>query len=142
MAGCFAFVAIGALQHGVSADQRKAVLVVPDLLIGSFPTFHRVALFASGAELAAVNIGVAVRATGACVLEHQIGVALAAGHLDVHSAQRIAGLVVVEFGDVADRFPVGGGVAVFAGDLDGAVGVTVVFLIRLGIGAPHRRKQQ
>jgi hypothetical protein len=124
------------------SDQRKPVLMVPDLLGRCLPTLHRVALLASRTELPAMYVGVAIRATRAHILKHKISVALAAGHLGVHSAQRIACLVVIKFGDVPDRFPARGGVAVFAGYLDGSVRITIVFLVRLGISVPHRRKEQ
>jgi hypothetical protein len=115
--------------------------MVPHLLIRSLPALYRVALFASRAELPAMNIGVATRAARTYILEHKIGMALTAGNLCVHSAQRVACLIVIKLGDVSDGFPVRGGVAVFAGYLDRAVRITIIFLIRLGIGEAHRRKQ-
>jgi hypothetical protein len=53
---------------------------------------------AIGAELAAMDIGVAIGALGTDVLEHQVGVALNAIHFLVHAPQRIPGQIVVEFG--------------------------------------------
>ena len=70
------------------------------------------ALLAGRSELATMDVGVAVRAFRADFRKHQIGVALPARNLLVHPAQRIAGLVVVELGNVADRFPSGEGMAI------------------------------
>ena len=97
--------AIVALQGGVRADQREPVLMVFDLADPDSPAFNRVALFAGGAKLPAMNVGVAVRAPHAHVREHQIGVTLAACDFLVQAAQRVLRLVVIKLGHVADRLP-------------------------------------
>lgn len=61
--------------------------------------------FAIRAELASMNIRVAIGATGTCILEDKRGVALGAARALVHSPQRIAGVVVIELGDGANRLP-------------------------------------
>jgi len=43
-------------------------------------------------------------------------VALRTGHILVKSAQRVVGLVVIEFGNGANRFPALGGVTVLTGN--------------------------
>ena len=98
-------VALFALHHGVRADQGKAVGVVPDGLKRNLPALDRMALGAVGAELAAVDIGVAIGARRPDVFEHHAGVALRTGHVLVHAAQRIASQIMVEFGIGADRLP-------------------------------------
>lgn len=79
------------------------------------------AALAIGPELAAMNVGVAIGASGADVLEIQIGVALGASHLGMHAPQRVAGLVVIELRVGADGFPARVGVALLAGNRNGAV---------------------
>ena len=81
-------VALVALHQGMRPNQRKAVLVIPNRIQRNIPALDRVAAFAVGAELPAMNVGVAIGAVGADVLEDQAGVALGATHLLMHSAQR------------------------------------------------------
>ena len=105
--------------HCVSAEKRKAVLVGADLLGGDFPSGNGVAVLAGGAELPAVDIGVAIRALLSNVGEDRLRVAQAAGHAFVHAAQRIAGLnSVVELRYGPDGSPTGGGVAIAARNLE------------------------
>jgi hypothetical protein len=101
-----------AFQHGMRSHQGKAIKVLLDGLHPDAPAFHRVAAFAASAELAAVNVGVAVRAFGARIGEHQVGVALAAGYSFVHTPQRKAGFIVIKLGKTANRFPSGESMAV------------------------------
>ena len=94
-------------------------------LKGYVPADHAVALLAIRSHLPAMNVGVTVRTPSAYVTEYQLGMALDAIHLCVHSQQRIAGLpVVIEFRDRADRLPTRLGMAILAGNRDGAVRVT------------------
>ena len=76
-----------------------------NLLDRHFPSPDRVALLAIGAQLAPVNIGMAVLAALSDVAEYRLYVTLGALHLLVHAAQRITGLVVIELGNGADRVP-------------------------------------
>ena len=54
------------------------------------------AAFAVRAELTTMNVSMAISAMSAGVLEDQAGMALGAGHLLMHAAQRISRMVVVE----------------------------------------------
>lgn len=100
-----AFVAGIAVDSRVSSGQWETIIVILDLLHGNGPSTHRVALLAVGAQLAAVNVSVAVLALGAHVREHRLHVTLGAGHGLVHSAQWIPRLVVIKLRYGADRPP-------------------------------------
>jgi len=76
-----------------------------------------------------MNIRVTVGAMGTYIFEDEISVALSTCHLLVHAAQRIAGVVMIELRIRANRFPACVGVALLAGDGDGAVGIR-----HLGLG--------
>lgn len=135
--------AIDAFQGRVRADQREAVLVRFDFLSVHIPAFDGVALLAIGAELAPMDIGVAIRAFHTDTFEVQADVALRAGNAGVHSPQRVACLIVIEFRDAADWLPVRGGMAVFARDVDGAVRIACVpGLLRSRSSPCHRQKKQ
>ena len=88
-----------------------------DLGYGNLPSLHGVALLATCAELALVDIGVTIGALVTHIRENRLRVALRAGHRCVHASEGKLGLVVVELRDVADRFPTGKGVAILAGDV-------------------------
>ena len=118
--GCVLMAAV-ALQQGVRSHQRKAVEVLLDVLHRNSPAFHVVAVFAVRSKLAAVNIGVAIRAFRAGIAEHQVRVTLPAGDSFVHAAQRKLGLIVIKFGNAANRLPRGKGVAVLAGEIQVSV---------------------
>ena len=81
------------------------------------------ALFTIGAELTAMDVGVAVCAFGAHIGEDKFCVALHTLHLCVHAAQRITGPVVIELRNTSDGLPAGEGVAILARDGDVAVRV-------------------
>jgi len=114
-------VARGTIQRRMRTHQGKAVLVLINLLHRDLPSLDGVALFTGRAKLAFVDIGVAVGALLAHVGEHRLGVALGATDSLVHAAQRKSGLVMVELGDTADWLPSVQGVAVLAGNIQGAV---------------------
>ncbi len=103
-----------ATHGGVRPGQRKAVVVLLNLLYGNLPSTHRVALFAIRAELALVNIGMAILASLPDVRKHGLHVTLRTRHGLVHAAQRIFRLIVIEFGDGANRLPCAGGMTVLA----------------------------
>ena len=63
-----------ALRGRVRAQQRKPVLMRSDLLDRALPALHRMALFALGAEFAAMDVGVTVRAFRPDIGEHEPGV--------------------------------------------------------------------
>ncbi len=115
------FMAAVALQQGMRSHQRKAVEMLLDVLHRDPPPFHVVAVFAVRSKLAAVNIGMAVRAFRAGIAENQVGVTLAAGDCFVHAAQGKLRLIVIKFRNITDRLPSGEGVAVLAGEIQIAV---------------------
>ncbi len=76
------------------------------------PAPYRVTILAGRAELAAVDIGVAIGAQFPHLGEHLADVTLIAGHVFVQAAQRELGLsAVVELGLGSDRLPGNGSVA-------------------------------
>jgi len=101
-----------AIHRGVSSGEREAVVVILDLLYRNVPSPHRVALLAVGSQLPPVNIGVAILAACADIVEDHLDVTLGAGYRRVHAAKGIAGLIVIEFWDGADRLPSTSGVAI------------------------------
>lgn len=131
-----ALMAIRAVQPGVPSGQGEPVFVVGRQLKRDVPALHRVALFACP-HFAAMNVRVAVAATGPRVREHRLGMALRAGNVLVHAPQRKAGFVVIEFRNGADRLPPHRGVAVLAGAIQVAVRTT-----RDGLGPPLRETQR
>ena len=135
---CRAFVAGIAVEHGMRAHQRKAVLVVLNRLDGNVPALHRMAALAIRAELATVNVSVAVPALVADIRKNGFGVALRAGHVLVHAAKREARFVVIELRDVADRLPRRECVAVLAGNRQRSVRAARI----TGIGRLRRRRGQ
>ena len=96
------------------AHQRKAILVILNLLNRNLPSLDGVALLTAGAELAFVNVGVAIRAFRPDVAENQFRMTGGAGHLLVHAAQRIPGLVMIELRDTADGLPTAESVTILA----------------------------
>ena len=106
-----------AVNRRVRPYQRKSILVISNCRYRNVPAFDRVARCAARSELPPVNVRMAIRAFLAHIREHELHMALRALHFFVHSAQGIAGLVVVKLGNTADRPPTQGCVAVFAGDL-------------------------
>lgn len=131
-----------ALQQRVRPHQRKAVEMLLDVLHGNPPAPYVVAVLATGSELPAMDIGVAVGAFHARVREHQIAVALPATHSFVHAAQGELGLVVVKLRNVADGLPRREGVAVLAGEIQVAMRAArgrIVLALRRS-RAIHRRR--
>lgn len=116
--GASRFVARLAWNGSVSAEERKAILVIFYLTVDRGPTLDGVALGAVGPHLAAVNVRVAVRAILAGVGEDGLDVALDAGNFLVHATQRIVRFVVIKLGNRPDGAPAGGSVAILARDVD------------------------
>lgn len=129
-----ALVARSTIQGRMRTHQGKAILVLVDLLHRDLPSLYCMALVAGCAELALVNIGMAVGALLAHIGEHRPGVALGATDPLVHAAQRKSGLAVVELRDIADRLPPAQGVTVLAGDVQRPVRA-----LRTGVACPLRR---
>lgn len=115
-----ALMAIRAIQAGVSADQRKPVFVVPRQLQGDVPPFHGVTLF-TAPHSSAMDVCMAVGATGSRVRKHWFGMALRATHALVQAAQGKARFVMIEFRHGPNRFPPYRCVAVLAGNAEVAV---------------------
>jgi hypothetical protein len=111
-----ALVAILALHRCVRTEKWKAILVVVDLLYRDLPALNGVALRAVRPHFPLVNIGVTILAILPHVGEYRLCVALRARHFLVQSAQRILGLIVVEFRNGADGAPSGGAMAILAGN--------------------------
>src|SRR3982074_2447447 len=105
LTNCRAFVTVLALHRGVSAEKRKAILVILNLLNGIVPTKNGVAPRAVRAHFPLVNIGVAILTILAHICEDRFYVALRALNFLVHAAQRIARFIVVEFRDGTDGTP-------------------------------------
>jgi len=80
-----------------------------------------VALRAVRSHFPLVNVGVTILAGFSDVAENRLGVALDAGHLFVHSAERILGLVVIKFRNWPDGPPTCCRVAILTGYGKGAV---------------------
>lgn len=127
-----------ASRGGMCPGQREAVVVHVDLGDGNFPSPDRVAVFAVGGHLAAVDVGVAVSALGADITEHHLGVAVHAIDALVHPAQRKLGLIVIEFRDGSDRLPTVSRVAVLACDVQRAVRAASVVRGHSQCGAKNR----
>ena len=116
-----ALVAGIAVHSCVGTGQRETIVVLLHIFNGDRPSADGVALLAIRAQLALVNIGVAVLAALPNVGENHLHVTLGAGDSRVHAAQRIARLVMVELRNCADRPPAIRGVAVLARDRQAAV---------------------
>ena len=123
---------VDALEQCVCTSQRKAILVVADFFQRHLPTAYGVAAFTVCAELAAMDIRVAICAMGTYIFEDQVSVALSTCHFLVHAAQGITSVVMIELWTRAYRFPTRVRVALLAGNGNGAVRVR-----HLGLGAAH-----
>lgn len=143
LAGRCALVAGVTGNRRVCADQGESILVIAHRLQGDLPPLHRVALLALRAELAAVNVGVTVRAFGSDVREHEADMTLCAGNSLVQATQRVMRLVMIELHDIAQRFPRCERVTILAGDrqisMRAARGTTLIGLLR---GHKSSRHQQ
>lgn len=88
--------------------------MIANRLRGDQPALYRMAVLAVGAELTAMNVRMAIRAVLTYVLEDEACMALGACNLAMHAAQRVAGLIVIEFWVGANRLPACVGMAVLA----------------------------
>jgi len=116
MSGRGVLVAVVALQQCMRTDQRETILMIANLLERCLPALHRVAALAVGSELPTMNVGVAIGAARAYVLECQAEMALGTRDFCMHTAQRIPGLVMIELRIRANRFPTRVAVALHAGN--------------------------
>lgn len=108
--------ACDAIDSGMRPDQREAIRVCAHCLQRHIPADYCVALLAIRAELPSMNISVTVGTLSAYIAEYQFGMTLNAIDLDVHAPKGIAGRIVIEFWNRADRFPTRLCVAIFAGN--------------------------
>ena len=120
--------AVGAtLVAGITVDgcvgtgQRETIVVLLHIFNSDVPSADGVALLAIRAQLTPVNIGVAILAALTDAGENHLHVTLDASDAGVHTAQRIARLVVVELRNCSDRLPAIRSVAVLARDGETAV---------------------
>lgn len=94
------------------------------------------AAFAVGAELAPMNVCVAIRALGAHVLEDEAGVAFGAAHLFMHATQGITGVIVIEFRIGSYWLPTRVGMAILTRGRDGTMRIGYLGL-RTAYWGPH-----
>lgn len=107
-----------AVNGRMSADQRKSILMLIDVVNGNLPPIGVVAEVTLGAILAAMQIGVAVLALDGGVAEIEILVAVDALHFRVPATQRKLGFRMVEFKFGAQRLPALSAVTLLAPDLE------------------------
>jgi len=127
-------VAIFALYENMCSNEWKSILVVLNRLQRNLPSLDRVAVGAIGPELTAMNVGVTVRTLRTYVLENQAGMALGTAYVLMHTAERVSGLIVIEFGIRPDRFPTGVRVTICARDGKRSMGIR-----HLGLGNAYTR---
>ena len=120
----FSLVAVGTIQTGMSAHERKPVVVLSHSLQDDAPALHRMAFFAIRSHLSAVQIGMAIGAVHTRVREHRPRMTLRAADAHVLSTQRILGFVVIEFGECSNRFPANRRMAVLTGNAQIAMGAS------------------
>jgi hypothetical protein len=121
LAGGPSLVAGIAVHRSVRSSQREAVVMLLNLPNRDLPTTDRVALLAVRSQLSFVNVGVTILATLSNIGENRPDVTFSATHGLMHAAQRVFGLVVIEFWSAADWFPRGRCVAVLARNAQVAV---------------------
>jgi hypothetical protein len=92
-----------AVGDGMSADQRKAVLMLVYVVNRNLPAVRAMAEIALRAVFPSMEIGVAILAIAAHIAEHGIDVAFLAPHANVHPAQGKSGFAVIELRFAADR---------------------------------------
>jgi hypothetical protein len=132
-----------AFDGGVRPDQRKKIVVIADLLLGSEPALGDVALSAIRSELAQVNIGMAIVAIPADIGKDRFRVTLRARKFVVPAAKREFCLVVVEPRTVENRAPTGGVVAILTRKRQWAVRIwSRVPLSERGCGHEKQRTKQ
>ena len=99
----------------VRTGQRESIVVLLNIFVGDLPSTDRVALFAIGAQLAAMHVGVTILTTLADVGENHFDVTLRAGNCSMHASERVPGLIVIKFWNRANGFPCARGMAVLTG---------------------------
>lgn len=110
-----------AIHCRMRSSQRKAVVVLLNLLNRYLPSSHGMTLFAVRSELAFVNVGVTVLTALTNIKEDRLDVALRASDGLMHSAKRIFRPVVIEFRNGPDWLPRARCVAILARNVELAV---------------------
>ena len=131
--------AVRTIQARMSADERKAIVVLLHCLQDDVPSFHRVALLAVRAHLPAMNVRMAIGAMCSCVDEDRFRVTLGTTHADVKSTQGVFCFVVVEFWIGANGLPSHRRVAVLARNREITMRTAGHGLVRL---PPRRQGRQ
>jgi len=136
-----------AVHSGVRSDQREAVLVVANRRYRYPPAFDGVTRFTIRAELAAMNVCMAVRAFLAHIGKDELNVTLGAQHFLVHTAQRIPRFVVIKFRNATDGFPIEGSMTVLARNVEGAMRIASDRFLRrtmllLTVGLERKQKKR
>lgn len=143
-AGGSSLVARIAIHRRVRAGQGKAIVVLLHFPNGNLPSANGMALLAVCSQLALVDVGMAILAPLSHAGEYGPDVTLGAGDGLVHTSQRIFGLVVVEFGNGANRSPRIGCVAILAGYIQVPVGTVRASRLRpryTGCAGKRQHKQ-
>ena len=107
---------------------------------GDLPAEYGVALGAIGAHLPAVDVGVAVGAILANVGEDRLDVAIHAFHVLVHATQWVTRFVVIKLQYWANGSPAGSNVAIFARNVEHAVGTFRIWFLRGGKSGDERKQ--
>lgn len=105
-----------AIDRSVRPNQRKAVLVLVDVVDGHLPSGVAMTEIALRGVFAPMYVGVAVLALIANLRENKIGVAVLTTHALVHPPERETSLAVIELKNVAKWLPTLRSVAILAGD--------------------------
>ena len=103
---------------GVSADQRKSILMLIDVVNGNLPAVGVVTKLTLRAVLAAMQIGVAILTLLRSIAEDQGLVAIGALHFCMAAAQRKLSLRMVELEFGAERLPSLRRMAILTRDLE------------------------
>ena len=118
---CNILVARIAVSDRVCAKQREPILVLFNRPHRYSPSIHGVTAFALRTHLAAMNVRVTIGAAQPDIRKHRTYMALLARDSLMHAAQRILRPVVIELGNIANRFPSRERMAVLARNVEGAV---------------------
>lgn len=116
LSGSRVLVALLAFHNGVRSEEGESIEMLLHRVHRNLPAEGTVTLGTISAKLAAVNIGMAIRAVLTHIREDRLEVTFGAVNFFVHAAQRVSRAVVVEFRNGANRRPTGAGVAIFAGN--------------------------
>ena len=125
-----ALVALLAGHCRMGAEKRETILVILDLLDRDIPAQNGVTLRAVRSHPALVDVRMTILTVLAHVGKNRLHVALVALNLLVHPAQRIIGLVVIEFRYRTNGLPTSSGMTVFARNRERTVRTTAGLPLR------------